>query len=246
MVAINTQADPNNKLSVKSENILFAAEDLTVNPSGDVRVSLSKNTPQDTASLIYGTDFKARAETGLLGSDNYQIKVSSDGSHFRPALEIDNSNGNLGLGKTPTQALDILKSEPGITRISVANHAKSAGAGASLDILAADNNSMRLIQYNTDTAYMVSNASSMYYQLTGSNPLHRFYLGTQEILQMSVQRISMKAATRLLNVSISTLPSPSSSGSGALIYVTDEGSGGAVVYSDGKNWKRTTDGNIIS
>jgi|GEM_PF-1646471 len=245
MLGVNTLADSTNKLSVKSESILFAADDLSTNTSGDLRVSLSKINTSDTASILYQSDFSPRVETGLMGSDNYQIKVSPDGSNLKTALEVDATNGNVGLGKSPAQALDILKTAPGITRIAVTNNSKTANLDSSIDIKAGNNKYLSFLQYNAATAYMVSNSSVMYYQLTGSNPVHRFYLGGFEVIQMAKEKISMNAPARLPNISVSALPSPATSGSGALIYIPDENTGGSVAYSDGTNWRRCSDKSIV-
>lgn len=45
---------------------------------------------------------------------------------------------------------------------------------------------------------------------------------------------------------VATAPSASTRGAGAMIYVTDEIGGSTLAFSDGSNWRRTSDRAIIS
>lgn len=92
-VGVNTTADSTNKLSVKSEAALFAAQPAADGGSGDIRLTVSKEAAANTASLLLSDDFSGRAEIGLLGDDDLTVKVSPDGSTFKSALAIDKSTG---------------------------------------------------------------------------------------------------------------------------------------------------------
>lgn len=81
-IGINATADATNKLSVNSSAILF-------NHNGtDVRVKLNKALVSDTASFLFQDGFSGRAEIGLVGSDDFQFKVSPDGTSFTTGISI--------------------------------------------------------------------------------------------------------------------------------------------------------------
>jgi hypothetical protein len=83
-------ADDTNRLSVNSPASLF-------NHAGaGHQVKVNKASAGDTASFLFQTGFSGRAEIGLVGDDNFQFKVSPDGSTFYSALTIDKDDGSLG------------------------------------------------------------------------------------------------------------------------------------------------------
>ena len=87
LLGVNTAADITNKLAVASDAVLF-------NHNGsNTQVKLNKNTAPDTASFLFQTNFSGRAEFGTIGDDQFQLKVSSDGTNFNQSWVIDNSTG---------------------------------------------------------------------------------------------------------------------------------------------------------
>lgn len=87
-LGINATADTTNRLTVSAPATLF-------NHAGaGHQLKLNKNTAPDTLSLVYQTGFSGRAELGMAGSDDFEIKVSADGSAWATALKT-----------TPTGAL---------------------------------------------------------------------------------------------------------------------------------------------
>ncbi len=107
-IGINTAADDMNRLAVKSSAILLSHED--VSPAdGNIRISINKSSSSDDASLIFEDGFSSRALMGLLGDDNFSIKVSADGASFIQAISIDKSTGHVGLGTSAdgTNALSV-------------------------------------------------------------------------------------------------------------------------------------------
>jgi len=89
MLGINASADPTNRLAVAAPATLLTHE------GGSHRLSVNKETPADTASLIFSTDFSARAEIGLAGNDGLSFKVSPDGSAFVEALRVAPASGRV-------------------------------------------------------------------------------------------------------------------------------------------------------
>jgi len=93
-LGINTTPDTTNRLSIKSDAALFSHDDVTPG-TGDMRQVLNKATVGNTASQVYQTGFSARAEIGLAGDDDLQIKVSPDGTTFHEGLRIDRTTGRV-------------------------------------------------------------------------------------------------------------------------------------------------------
>lgn len=94
-VGIGTAPDATNRLSVRAAAALFAAEPAASGGSGDMRLTLEKESVGDTASLLFQTGWSGRAEIGLAGDDDLQVKVSSDGSTWADALRIAAATGQL-------------------------------------------------------------------------------------------------------------------------------------------------------
>lgn len=93
-LGVSASPDTNNRLTVSSNASLFT------HAGNDHRLIINRATPNDTASLIFHTDFSASAELGLVGRDELQIKISSDGQDFVTAARLSTQTGDLILGET--------------------------------------------------------------------------------------------------------------------------------------------------
>ena len=94
-LGLNTSADLTNRLAVSSDATL-----LTHDTTGGHQLKLNKDQPGDTGSLLFQTGWSGRAEMGLTGSDNFEIKVSPDGRNFHQALTVDRATGAVTLPNT--------------------------------------------------------------------------------------------------------------------------------------------------
>jgi len=92
-LGLGTIADGMNRFSAKLNAALFAALPEAEGGTGDLRFVLNKSTEADVLSQLYQRGFSGRAETGLIGSDDFAIRVSPDGSEWRDALRIDRASG---------------------------------------------------------------------------------------------------------------------------------------------------------
>lgn len=99
-VGVNTTADTSNRLSVKSNAVLFGHDDVTPG-TGDLRMTLNKSAASKDAGLIFQDAFSARAVIGLVGDDNFTVKVSADGATYKTAMTIDKSTGLVSLQTSP-------------------------------------------------------------------------------------------------------------------------------------------------
>jgi hypothetical protein len=89
-LSINTAYDPNNVLSVNGASALFSGSgnfNFTVNKGG------STGAASDTASIIFEDGFSGRGQIGLCGDDNFHFKVSSNGTNWFDAFDINASSG---------------------------------------------------------------------------------------------------------------------------------------------------------
>ncbi|MDD2840045.1 MAG: DUF2793 domain-containing protein [Rickettsiales bacterium] len=97
LLGINATADNTNKLSIKSDAILFD------NATDDSQVKVNKASSTDTASHLFQTNYSGRAEFGLTGSDDFTLKVSSDGSTWNESFVVDNETGDIDFKGDITQ-----------------------------------------------------------------------------------------------------------------------------------------------
>lgn len=95
-LGVNTGADANNRLAVKSDAVLLSHDDETPG-TGDMRVAVNKKETVKDAAFVFQTNWSTRALFGLLGADDFGIKVSPDGSTFHEALVVDEGSGQVSL-----------------------------------------------------------------------------------------------------------------------------------------------------
>ena len=99
LVGVNgAGADATNRLSVRTQAALFDSVDAGEGGTGDCRIVVNKEAASDTASCLFQTGFSGRAEFGLTGDDGFHIKVSANGVDWTDAINIDQQNGNVGVG----------------------------------------------------------------------------------------------------------------------------------------------------
>lgn len=105
--------DASNPLSVRGPGALFDGN------TGGHQVRINKSIPGDTASFLFQTGFSGRAEFGTLGSDNFGLKVSTDGSAFTDVFTVSGTgsatfqqdtlfSGGVGIGGASPDATNRL------------------------------------------------------------------------------------------------------------------------------------------
>jgi hypothetical protein len=107
LLGILTTADAANRLAVKSDGVLLSHDDVTPG-SGHMRVTLNKSEAAKDAGFTFQDGFSTRALFGLLGDNDFVIKVSPDGSVFYTAVSIDKDTGHIGLGGATADANNAL------------------------------------------------------------------------------------------------------------------------------------------
>ena len=89
MLGINSSADAVNRLAVKSPATLFDHE------GGGHNFKINKSESSKTASQLFQTNYVSKAEIGLIGDDKLQLKVSTDGNHFKESFIADSETGSV-------------------------------------------------------------------------------------------------------------------------------------------------------
>ena len=102
-------ADATNRLSANTPNVLLN------NAGTSIDVTVNKNAAANDASFSFKSGFSVRALFGTLGSDDFTLKVSPNGSSFFDALIADRNTGRVrfpvgvaltGLAADPSSATD--------------------------------------------------------------------------------------------------------------------------------------------
>lgn len=93
LLGIGTGADAQNVFSAKLNQALWTARGTGEGGDGDLRYTLNKESAADVLSLLLQSGFSARAELGLIGTDDLSLKVSADGSAWHEALVVDRQTG---------------------------------------------------------------------------------------------------------------------------------------------------------
>lgn len=93
MLGINgATPDSTNRLAMNSAGALLNHD------GGDMAVTVNKAAAGDDGGFYFQTGFSTRAVFGLMGSDDWSVRVSPDGSSFFDAISIDKDTGNVGFG----------------------------------------------------------------------------------------------------------------------------------------------------
>ncbi len=88
-------ADANNALIVKGTAFLFDKE------TDDVRFTFNKASTADDVALTFQTGYSSRALFGLLGDDDFTVKVTADGANFFVGFVVERTSGRFKLPLAP-------------------------------------------------------------------------------------------------------------------------------------------------
>src|SRR5690606_1578667 len=90
---LNTGADEANPFAARLNKALWTALPAGAGGDGDLRFTFNKEGPADVLSLLFQSGWGGRAELGLIGSDDFSLKVSADGGDWREVKSVDRSTG---------------------------------------------------------------------------------------------------------------------------------------------------------
>lgn len=66
----------------------------------DHRLTVNKASETDTASIVLQTGFTGKAEVGLIGNNEFALRVSDDGTNWTTAIEISEAESRTTLSDT--------------------------------------------------------------------------------------------------------------------------------------------------
>lgn len=87
LIGINTVADENNRLALKSPASLFD------HVGGGHQLKINKVDDSHAASLLFQSNYQGRAEMGTMWGRDFRIKTSSDGNQWQDAMIVDSATG---------------------------------------------------------------------------------------------------------------------------------------------------------
>ncbi len=98
LAGIGTSADATNRLAVSSDAALFT------HAGQGHQVKVNKANTTDTAAFLFQSGWIGHAEIGLLGSNDFALKVSDDGSSWQQAMTVKADTGQAGFGTASPDA----------------------------------------------------------------------------------------------------------------------------------------------
>jgi hypothetical protein len=119
LLGLGTAADAANPFAAKLNKALWTARAAGEGGTGDLRLTLNKESAANVLSLLFQSGFAGRAEIGLTADDNLSVKVSADGASWNTALQIDRAEGSVGLGTAPGEALHLRRTGSRFARLLV-------------------------------------------------------------------------------------------------------------------------------
>ncbi|GGD09550.1 DUF2793 domain-containing protein [Aquisalinus flavus] len=292
---INATADTTNRLTVKSDAVLFSHDDITPG-SGDIRLALNRAGTGDTAAQVFQTGYVTHAEIGLSGSHDVSVKTSSDGATFREGLRLSAITADTIVSdgrKLQFEVPDLFSTPP--YRIYASNDQfyfskktsdtdLASGSRFVFEAAGCQNTASPFwqgVQYactavNEGAATRYPRFSFFWSYTSKTDPTDlRFNikpgnagtLKTQFSIQTQEQgdifldggntvigptgmtgtaKLTVDGTIRGKTYTVATLPDAAAEGAGAIAYVSDETGGAVLAYSDGTDWRRSTDRAVIA
>ncbi len=101
LLGIGTEADTSNPFSAKLNAALWTALGAAEGGTGDLYYTMNKEASGDDLGLTLQTGYVTKALLGLLGSDDFRLAVSDDGSTFLDAFSVDRLTGIVEQPRLP-------------------------------------------------------------------------------------------------------------------------------------------------
>ena len=234
-IGVNASANASDRLSVSASASLLSHE------GGDHRLKINKASATHTASTIYQTDFLGGAETGLIGSNDFEVKVSPDGMNWVQAMTVNRTNGHTTFPAGLSSGAWVFAPKVGV------NAASGTFRGYSVQ-----SNGLFRFDFGADnTPETGANTGSNFY-------INRFaddggYLGTPLSIDRASGQVQLNGGVAQSSANLAAasfvvaeLPDAAARGAGAMIYVSDAAGGAILAFSDGTDWRRSDTRDIVS
>lgn len=248
-LGVNTASDAYNKVSVKSDSVLISHDDVTPG-SGDARMTLNKAASGNSSVLQLQTGYAGKAELGLIGNDAFAIRYNLPVLGWQSLVHFDDTNanaqflGNLVIntqGQSGTAATVQTITTNGRANLQFYN--ASNGEYWELAAELASGKALKIITSDGTT-------SSVPVSIEQSAPTDSIYLDSAGNLGIGTTpgnvKLDIDGPVRPGTYTVAGLPDPATTGAGAVIFVSDETGGAVLAFSDGTDWRRTTDRSVVS
>ena len=104
-------ADATNRLAVRAPATLLTHAD-----DGSHRLAINREADAATASIVFQTAYSGGAELGLVGTGDFEFKVSGDGGIWHTAIGVERTTGRVsfpsGGPRTPEPSLVVIHVNP--------------------------------------------------------------------------------------------------------------------------------------
>lgn len=245
ILGVNAEADETNRLAVRSAASLFDGE------ADGHSLKLNKSASSSSANVMWQIGYSGRAELGLLGSDDWQLKVSADGIVWEHAFTVDRTNGHIGLGKSPGAArLEVSGGIRNSSSFSPYIQLVNTGAGGTQAWIGVPD-------WNRSAFYIYGAQADVMSVYDAPTRSHRLFAGGNERVRIAsggevgvgtaapTARLHVAGPVRTGSYLKAALPSAASVGAGTLAYVQDAAGGAQFAYSDGAQWLKMRDGAAV-
>ena len=98
-LGVGTTADANNPVALRLNRLLLTSKPASDGGTGDLRQTLNKDLANSVLSMLFQSGWSGRAEFGLLGSDDFSLKVSADGGAWQTAFDVTRASGKVNFPK---------------------------------------------------------------------------------------------------------------------------------------------------
>jgi len=98
-LGVGTTADANNPVSLRLNRLLLTSKPASDGGTGDLRQTLNKDLASAVLSMLFQSGWSGRAEFGLLGSEDFSLKVSADGGNWQTAFDVTRASGRVNFPK---------------------------------------------------------------------------------------------------------------------------------------------------
>lgn len=98
-LGVGTTADANNPVSLRLNRLLLTSKPASDGGTGDLRQTLNKDLANGVLSMLFQSGWSGRAEFGLLGSEDFSLKVSADGGNWQTAFDVTRASGKVNFPK---------------------------------------------------------------------------------------------------------------------------------------------------
>lgn len=85
-LGIQGTPDATNRVLAKTTAVLFTYDDVSGSGTGDMRMTINKQTAAKDASQVFQDGYSTRATLGLLGDDEFSVKLTPDATNFYRTL----------------------------------------------------------------------------------------------------------------------------------------------------------------